>query len=172
MNYERKFSMEMTPFDDDLSKFELFSNCPLHMIKKSKRMGWLKKQLKQGKWLSKFERDYYRKEFDKIKDILINFKVKTACYVCSKEAKHRHHVVPLAKGGKNDLSNIVPLCIKCHAQLAVVFPVKRKQQEIGMPKYNPVWHTKNFVSPLSNRTDVVVVPPVKSVVQEKGGHIQ
>jgi len=39
----------------------------------------------------------------------------TSCYNCgSSESVEYHHVVPLKLGGTNRLSNIVPLCHKCH----------------------------------------------------------
>ncbi|MCA1670458.1 MAG: HNH endonuclease, partial [Thermomicrobia bacterium] len=28
---------------------------------------------------------------------------------------HVHHIIPRARGGSNDLSNLVPLCPTCHA---------------------------------------------------------
>lgn len=30
---------------------------------------------------------------------------------------HYHHIVPLSKGGTNNISNIVPLCEKCHGAI-------------------------------------------------------
>lgn len=38
------------------------------------------------------------------------------CYNCgSTDGLEWHHIVPLSKGGKNIVSNLVPLCSKCHS---------------------------------------------------------
>lgn len=39
------------------------------------------------------------------------------CYVCGARAALRHHVKPLAGGGRNKRNNIVPLCQSCHADI-------------------------------------------------------
>jgi len=36
------------------------------------------------------------------------------CWVCMGAAKHRHHVIPIAGGGRNRKDNLVPLCVACH----------------------------------------------------------
>jgi 5-methylcytosine-specific restriction endonuclease McrA len=36
------------------------------------------------------------------------------CWLCSAEANHRHHIVPIEQGGRNIKKNIVPLCVTCH----------------------------------------------------------
>lgn len=62
------------------------------------------------------------------------------CHYCSKvldiTKKHDHpdsmtvdHVVPLAKGGTNDMSNLVPCCLPCNM---------KKGQEIWVPNYEMV----------------------------------
>ena len=37
-----------------------------------------------------------------------------ACCNCGAPADHAHHVVPLARGGRDVLSNLVSLCAPCH----------------------------------------------------------
>ena len=36
------------------------------------------------------------------------------CWACGGRAVHRHHIIPISKGGTNSLKNLVPLCIGCH----------------------------------------------------------
>ena len=41
-----------------------------------------------------------------------------ACINCGDiETIHYHHVIPLSIGGNDIISNIVPLCYKCHGLL-------------------------------------------------------
>jgi len=39
------------------------------------------------------------------------------CARCGAPATEVHHVVPLSHGGANKLTNLVPLCAKCHRAL-------------------------------------------------------
>ena len=57
-----------------------------------------------------------RTEFTKLsfREELKN-KLGNICVNCeSTENIEYHHIVPLINGGTNKLSNIVPLCVKCH----------------------------------------------------------
>jgi 5-methylcytosine-specific restriction enzyme A len=141
-------------------------------IKKDNRLKFLISQLRLNKPdISSKVLAKEREHWDKIKNRKFWLDNKTTCYICTKRAKHRHHVIPLGKGGKTKRNNLVPLCKSCHCK---VHP-HMKKSAVPVPKVYQGPKTdksKNFISPLSNRTDVVVVPPVKSVVQEKGGHIQ
>lgn len=49
------------------------------------------------------------------------------CLCCGKKAKlTRDHVVPLTRGGSNDISNIQPLCMKCnHKKLTKIIDYRR-----------------------------------------------
>jgi len=44
------------------------------------------------------------------------------CQRCHKSFKddkfklHAHHIIPLSKGGRNVLSNLIPLCEDCHSK--------------------------------------------------------
>lgn len=51
---------------------------------------------------------------------------KRACYKCQKCGKsflhnklalHAHHVIPLSKGGRNTLSNLIAVCEVCHSKI-------------------------------------------------------
>ena len=47
----------------------------------------------------------------------LNDKLGSTCVNCGKtENIEYHHIVPLINGGTNKLSNIVPLCLECHAK--------------------------------------------------------
>lgn len=64
------------------------------------------------------ERKELRKEFETMsfKQNVIE-QLGTECVNCGKYANIYHHIVPLAVGGTNRLSNIVPLCEKCHGKV-------------------------------------------------------
>lgn len=36
------------------------------------------------------------------------------CQYCGKQAEQVHHLIPIAKGGDNRQSNLIPLCTECH----------------------------------------------------------
>ena len=36
------------------------------------------------------------------------------CQYCGLPAEHVHHLIPIAAGGDNRESNLIPLCLKCH----------------------------------------------------------
>lgn len=40
-----------------------------------------------------------------------------ACICCGKSGSHRHHIIQLQHGGKNDKNNVVPICVKCHSDI-------------------------------------------------------
>ena len=96
-----------------------------------------------------------RKTFDYSKHYIFPLHKETKCYVCEGKANVRHHVLPLLKGGKNSVKNIVPLCNSCHCK---VHPHMRKGAKIGSRVKNlppppplPVLRKPTF--------DIVVIPP-------------
>ena len=59
-----------------------------------------------------------RKEFEKIKHELLKKDEYKTCSNCgSSDNIHLHHITPLAIGGTNEESNIVPLCEECHGKI-------------------------------------------------------
>jgi 5-methylcytosine-specific restriction endonuclease McrA len=43
------------------------------------------------------------------------FRLNGWCWVCRGESPdHRHHIIPVAAGGRNRKLNIVNLCVRCH----------------------------------------------------------
>lgn len=77
---------------------------------------------------------------------------KSECYLCKGKATLRHHVIPLVKGGRNKLNNIVPLCQPCHCR---VHPHMQK----GYKRPERSVHRQVLGKPLQT---IVVIPP-KSV---------
>ena len=65
----------------------------------------------KARTLRKMRADYEKKKKD-----LLNLSEHN-CYVCSGRPDHRHHVVPLRRGGTNSRANLVPLCNVCHEQV-------------------------------------------------------
>lgn len=54
-----------------------------------------------------------------VKEYIFN-KYGRECLCCgSKEDVHLDHVIPIKKGGKNDISNLQPLCKKCNSKKGV-----------------------------------------------------
>ena len=44
-----------------------------------------------------------------------HFKMRGCCWVCvSKSPEHRHHIIPLNRGGSSIRKNVVVLCRACH----------------------------------------------------------
>lgn len=61
-----------------------------------------------------FNYDNY-KENRKVKNKLTSKK----CRVCGKEAYCMHHIIPLSKGGTNNQSNLIPICIDCNKKIHI-----------------------------------------------------
>lgn len=38
-------------------------------------------------------------------------------FVNNKIALHAHHIIPLSKGGRNTLSNLIAVCEECHSKI-------------------------------------------------------
>lgn len=84
------------------------------VIPRSRRLGVLRKYLKKG---------YYEKDKELLRERRRRFGRRGAsimplqgvpCYICKAPAQHRHHVIPLSRGGLSTLENLVALCIPCH----------------------------------------------------------
>ncbi|PEM10734.1 HNH endonuclease [Bacillus wiedmannii] len=58
------------------------------------------------------------------------------CANCGKTGElDIHHIVPLAKGGTNRISNLVALCLECHGRIHGINRVKHKAlQKTGIKK--------------------------------------
>lgn len=82
------------------------------------------------------------------------------CYNCQSDKDIQyHHIVPLASGGNDILSNIVPLCLECHALIhskkSLASPTLIKQgierakaqgKRIGQPKGAKLTTQKSILS--------------------------
>lgn len=77
-----------------------------------------------------------RREFAKVKKALIGDEWKKCCNCGSDESVEIHHVVPILVGGTNRISNLVPLCYKCHviAHGGTARKYKRKDTLTGRPR--------------------------------------
>lgn len=50
-------------------------------------------------------------------EVILNYLGKS-CYYCDKKDKlHIHHILPLSRGGRNELSNLEVVCTLCHRKL-------------------------------------------------------
>jgi 5-methylcytosine-specific restriction endonuclease McrA len=84
-------------------------------VSKPDRLNFLKGLANKGGFVSKKVLGRLRKNFEETKKSVVLSQ--TVCYVCSGRSDHRHHVVPLSRGGTNDKRNIVTLCNHCHEQV-------------------------------------------------------
>ncbi len=39
------------------------------------------------------------------------------CFSCGEQCQHRHHVIQIQNGGRNDGKNVIPICISCHEEI-------------------------------------------------------
>ena len=58
--------------------------------------------------------DNTREEFNRLRKRLPKMRGCTCVNCGSTDSIEYHHIVPLSRGGTNNLLNIVPLCINCH----------------------------------------------------------
>lgn len=72
-----------------------------------------------------------RNEVQSIKsEILRSFE--NRCYACDFDCKPIliiHHILPISKGGDNDISNLVSLCPNCHA---IIHKITSETNKIGV----------------------------------------
>lgn len=84
-------------------------------IKPENRLAFLKAHVKVIKVeRTPLEISQCRSGFDYSKYRMFPMAASCKCYLCGGRATLRHHVVPLAQGGRNRTNNIVPLCHSCH----------------------------------------------------------
>ena len=66
------------------------------------------------------------------------------CFICREQGQHRHHIVPLSRGGANEQWNIVTLCRWCHKDIhrrrngprrKPIVGVLHKSRELGPPRF-------------------------------------
>lgn len=127
----------------------------LNKLSSSERMIHLKQCLKYGEWVSDYDAKRVRWEFRKLKERLCPLK-KAKCFTCGAKAEHRHHILPISRGGKNTKNNLVPLCIVCHNKLDVI---KAQKSNNKKPKFIPrvIIAPKNYKNPFSNREGQILV---------------
>ncbi|MBV1758024.1 MAG: HNH endonuclease [Dethiosulfatibacter sp.] len=80
-----------------------------------------------NKHYNKFQRDpksnkRYGRAWKRIRDRYI--KAHPLCVECQKNgfitpAEEVHHIIPLSKGGGNEISNLMSLCKSCHSRITV-----------------------------------------------------
>lgn len=104
-----------------------------HCIKPKNRLVFLQSMVRkheQEHWQTvAFGPQHGRQSFDFMKLHVYPMTETCPCYVCSKPADVRHHVIPLMHGGRNKARNIVPLCNNCHAK---VHPhLRRKSKKVA-----------------------------------------
>lgn len=48
------------------------------------------------------------------------------CFYCGQESKHIDHVIPISRGGRHSIGNLVPSCVKCNLSKSNKFLVEWK----------------------------------------------
>lgn len=90
-----------------------------------------------------------RKEFNRLRKNVLPEKCGTACVCCGHmESIEYHHILPLAIGGDNRISNIVPVCSFCHGKIhsdGAMVRLTKYSSNTGRPKNTPVPEYKRFI---------------------------
>lgn len=120
-------------------------------IKVKNRLAYLKKMVNVvRKDMNLNQVQFERTVFNKYKFHNFPIAEKQPCYCCVKNiAVLRHHVIPLANGGRSKENNIVPLCKDCHEK---VHPHLRKR---GLKKLGGAVASRHSVFPKINGPVVV-----------------
>ena len=90
-----------------------------HEIPRHRRLHKLQSYLQIGTWIKRDLLEKRRKEFNQMKDLLLPLE-NAVCYICPARATHRHHLVPLCRGGENSIDNLTGLCERCHGKLNII----------------------------------------------------
>lgn len=122
-------------------------------IKLNKRLGYLKMMVRVNRDkgnLSPWKINAQRSSFNKQKFTKFPIAMAQICYCCAKnKAVLRHHVIPLANGGRNRENNIVLLCKDCHEK---IHPHLRRR---GLKKLSGAVASRHSVFPKINGPVVV-----------------
>lgn len=123
-------------------------------VKKEHRLSFLISHLKLDKPdILPVDQCKKRRGFDSGKGWALPLTSISECYICGGKATLRHHVIPICKGGKNKINNIVPLCNPCHCR---VHPHMQKGYISKPRKFIQPWKSP-LVKP---KQDIVVISPV------------
>jgi hypothetical protein len=113
-----------------------------------------------GRTMTPGEQLAERAHFDLIKHTLMPLNNVT-CYTCTAPALHRHHVIPICRGGASTLRNLVGLCIPCHRRYDyIAHKEKRTQRETTYARAtrNRKVQSMNRVGSLSQCSEIVYMP--------------
>lgn len=86
-------------------------------VPKAERIGFLRRCIEAAKregMVEFWSMRNRRNGFDRSKFRVFPMSENCRCYCCSGVAVLRHHVKPIAYGGRNKKNNCVPLCNPCH----------------------------------------------------------
>lgn len=127
-------------------------------IKKVNRLAYLRKMVSVVKSSpTPAEIKCIRASFNSHRTYSLPMSSNARCYVCPGKATIRHHVIPLANGGRNKRNNIVPLCHECHCKVHPHMQRKRKNEAVAsrhsvQPKIN---------GPLSSWEGIIAINPAR-----------
>jgi 5-methylcytosine-specific restriction endonuclease McrA len=127
-------------------------------IKKENRLAYLLQMVKVEKEILTYKQmQTKRNAFNAHKLISLPLSEKSTCYCCSNQATLRHHVVPLAKGGRNKNNNIVPLCRSCHSKVHPHLHKKTSNEAVASRHSVSRELTGRALSSENNKINIVAV---------------
>ena len=98
-----------------LGKFEL----EIKSCARKDRMSVLKRYAEMR--VMEWDRGFHLKQRRRFEEVKYrrshNSRLFSKCFSCSEKACHRHHIIPLSRGGSNAAKNTVGLCEKCHQEV-------------------------------------------------------
>lgn len=91
------------------------------------------------------QKGHWRYQKDTMEEVVLDYLGRICVYCGSIEKLHIHHVIPIGRGGKNQMSNLEITCMDCHHKIHRVwdehFPVVRLSQSVCPHCKNPIQKT-------------------------------
>ena len=92
-------------------------NIPLTIIEETDRKVDALKRVCVGRYYCDLSYKFRKGEYKEVRYTYLPRGQSCWCWCCKANAKYRHHIVMLSRGGTNDPWNIVPICGKCHKRI-------------------------------------------------------
>jgi len=70
--------------------------------------------MKLEKWERSYEQPYFKKTISEEIIRQVKERDNNKCVNCGKNVEVIHHIYPKGRGGKDELNNLICLCLECH----------------------------------------------------------